>query len=147
MDVARFLAEEFTETFCAVPRDWAETQVTRAAEWAKGKRGAFRDRVIYTGRSAGLLAVGLCVIKRGGSCKIVLLTRTGHRKSLTEFLRYIEGSVVGAKSTRIRKLYSHVTIGDTDALGAFYDSEFRPEGVLERPFNDRTDMVVLSKVL
>ena len=44
-----------------------------------------------------------------------------------------------------RKLYAIVPIVDTNLVGAYWQSGFRSEGILDRPYNSVADAVVLSK--
>jgi len=105
----------------------------------------FKERVIYTGSGLQLYAVAICIFKRGGSAKVLLLTRSAHQKSLCKFVEYIEKCVRARRKYPVRKLYAHFSASDTGAWQSFISSGFRVEGIIERPYNDSDDVLVVAK--
>lgn len=143
--IANFLREEFSAAFVEVNYDWAMRQVREAIAWAKGRGSQFKARVLFVASGLGIGAMALCVLKRGGGCKITILSRTAHRRTLGEFLVQIEKKIDSSRRLRCEKKYTHLPIQDVDLIQVFVDNGYRPEGVLERPYNDSADFVVLGK--
>jgi len=145
--VIDFISEEFGATYFEVPREWALAQARGAESSAKARTAQFKERVLFTASGTELSVVTLCSVKRGGSCKLLLLTRTGHRRSLQQFIAFIEKELGASRKWNCRKFYSHVPLQDVDTLQSFLSSGYQVEGVLERPYNETTDFVVVGKLL
>ena len=145
-EVLSFLQEEMSGLYCQLPEDWAIRQVREAIAAAKGRSRGKKKRVIFAGFSTRPEVVALCVLKRGGSAKVIVLTKTSHRSSLIDFILYVEKSLKAARSYDVRKIYSHVPLTDTVTTESFLESGFSIEGVLERPYNDFSEMLVLAKL-
>ena len=90
--------------------------------------------------------VALCLPKRGGSTKILLATRTSHLDSLTGVLLKIEEDTLSGLNN-IRKLYSLVSTVDASVQKAFYQTGYRSEGVLDRPYRTSDDLLVMAKLI
>jgi hypothetical protein len=142
--VVAFMQQEFCETYCKLPDDWAARQVETATKKTKSR---FKPREIYVGEIRGnVAAVALCLPKRGGGTKILLATHTSHLDSLVEIISRVESDARRTKPSP-RKLYSLVSIFDTAVQKAFFKSGFGSEGILDRPYRPSEDLVVLSKML
>lgn len=146
-EVVHFINQEFSATYCHVDREWASRQVRAAASFAKGRGPNHKPRLVYVGRGLSLLCVALCVVKRGGAVKILLLSRSCHRRSIEEFLTFVQASIERFGRFDCRKLYAHLALSDVDLVEAFLSVGFESEGVLARPYNDSTDMLVVGKPL
>jgi hypothetical protein len=144
-EAALFLKDLFPSSYCDIDSSWAQRQIREAVASTKGRGSTFRKRAIYVGREVGIAMLALCVFKRGGAVKLLVLTRTAHQRSVGQFIRYIEQSLCATKRPKVRKVYTHVPIADTDTLEAFYSQGFHAEGVLERPYTENSDMVALAK--
>lgn len=147
LEVIDFISDEFSSMYCPIDLPWAYRQVKEAVAYAKGRGDAFKPRAIYIGKGLRLLSVCLCVHKRGGGTKLVLLSKTAHQKSLSKFIDYISSSIMASRNLKSRKLYSHVPIYESVLIQAYYDCGFKSEGILDRPYNQISDMIVLSKEL
>lgn len=88
------------------------------------------------------MALALCLPKRGGSAKILLLTKTSHQGSLVNLLTAAAESIAEAMGSAVRRLYTQVPVADTEVINAFLTFGYRPEGVIELPFNPNTDTLV-----
>jgi hypothetical protein len=143
-EISGFIDREFSSAYCRVPEGWAAQQLRMACS---GKADSSKPRLIFAATSEGLLAVCICLLKRGGSAKLVILTKTGHQPSLIEFLQFIEGQVAGSANKGIRRLYTQVPVKDSDLTQAFLDLGYRAEGVIEQPFSPNSDTLILAKHL
>jgi predicted transcriptional regulator len=142
-DVVTFLRSEFSSAYCRVAEGWAERQL----ELAKGaQESKFKPRLVFAAGNGHVLALCVCLLKRGGSAKLIVLTRTGHQPSLTAFLQFIEGEVRSI-SPSVRRLYTQVPAKDSDMIQSFVDLGCRPEGLIEQPFGPNSDTLILAKSL
>ncbi len=138
MDVSAFLREEFSAAYCGVSTDWVSRQIAFAGA---SHRSQQEPRRIYIAYGLGLNALALCMIKRGGSGKVLLLSRTSHRPSMTAFLEWV-CSQLGEYGCR--RVYTFVPVQDTDIMQAFLDMGCTVEGVLRRPYSPNADCLVLG---
>lgn len=145
-ELTSFLEEEFSASYTNVDSYWSNRQIHEAIAHTKGRGSKFRPRKIYLAYGLQLLCVGLCLLKRGGSVKIILLTRTGHQRGLTNFIIYLQKSLLSGNDQKIRKFYTHIPLADTNVIQAFYDAGFFSEGVLDRPYNDSYDLLAMAKL-
>jgi predicted transcriptional regulator len=143
-ELSEFLEKEFASTYCTVPAGWANRQM-RAACSAHG--GQAKPRLVFAASNESLLALGICLLKRGGSAKLVLLSQTGHQQSLADFVGFIESETSAATRNPPRRFYTHVPAKDSDVMQAFLDRGYRPEGLIEQPYAPGADIVVLGKTL
>jgi predicted transcriptional regulator len=74
-EVIAFIEEEFRENYCVMPRGWAGRQAAEAAAYAKGHGSSFKPRIVFVGKGDSVLSVVICVIKRGGAAKLLVLSR------------------------------------------------------------------------
>lgn len=146
-DVFEFLQLEFSRAYCHVGPEWVQRQLAEAIRFLpKQGGGAFKTRRVYLASGfAGLLLVALVVFKRGGSVKIVVLTRTADRISISKFLEYLEQSLRKSRHQQVRKLYAHVPLFEHDMIASFYCRGYTVEGILEKPYNGYTDMLAFGK--
>jgi predicted transcriptional regulator/GNAT superfamily N-acetyltransferase len=136
-----FLAREFVSAYCSVPEDWAQRQLKLAC--AGGSN--FKPRFAFAAFDSALLCVAICILKRGGSAKLIVLSRTGHQLSLTGFIDYIIEQVTVRAIVPIRRFYTQVPLKDSDMIQAYSDAGFSPEGVIQQPFSPNVDTVLLAK--
>lgn len=141
-----FVQKEFSSYISEVNSSWALRQVDSAVAHIQDKENKFKSRVMFCGSYLERVAVAIAVLKRGGSVKLIILTKTAHQKSLVTFISYLENELSQANGIKIRKFYSHVPASDVDVVQAFYSSGYRVEGILETPYNQCCDMMVLAKV-
>jgi hypothetical protein len=143
--VSAFMQQEFSETFCRLPNDWAAHQIKYATDSVS--RSSFKPREVYVAEAGHeILAAALCVPKRGGATKILIASRTSHLESLMRLLCKIEEDA-WHQNKSLRKIYSLVSVFDATLQNAFYLKGFRSEGVLDRPYKSSDDLIVLSKML
>jgi predicted transcriptional regulator/GNAT superfamily N-acetyltransferase/HAMP domain-containing protein len=147
-ELVQFLEEQFAYEVCPVPPGWAETQVRKAAACTKGRRGAsnFKARWIFVARGMAIEAACLVMFKRGGSAKLIVLTSTANPIGLVKLIRTVEKSITRSKYT-VRKLYTHVRVGDSTLFEVLFGVGYAPEGLLDRPYVDWHDTVVVGKLL
>jgi predicted transcriptional regulator len=144
-EAVEFTQKVFTRDVAPVDSAWTLRQLGIAAGFRKGTR-AFKSRLAYVGRiGKAILAMVLCVFKRGGSVKLVVLSETENPQSLTTLITFAEKSVLDLLPRRTRKFYAHVPLVDSKIVEAFVESDYFPEGILQRPYNDSYDYVVLAK--
>jgi hypothetical protein len=140
-DVCAFLKDEFSAVFCPVSEGWAEKQLLLAVRQDR----LLKPRRVFLARGMGLLMIAVCLLKRGGSAKVILLSRTGHQPSMGGFLEYVAGML--AKGGPVRRVYTVVPLADVDVIESFREFGCVPEGVLVRPYNANSDMLVMGKLL
>lgn len=145
IEVAGFLENSFSYSYCKTDPQWARRQISLSAKTGSVATEEFKPRRIYLGYANSLVACGLCLLKRGGSAKILLMTNTGHIDSLVRFIEYIERAVRRSRSFDARKFYTHVPVTDIDVTQAFYASGYRVEGILEQPYRSSDDLIVFGK--
>jgi hypothetical protein len=140
------MQQEFSAAYCKLPNDWVGRQLQHAtAEMPSNSR--FKPREIYIARTKDeILAMALCLPKRGGGTKILLATRTSHIDSLLQIISRIETDTKRS-GKNIRKLYSLVPTLDSILQKAFYQTGFHSEGVLDRPYRTSDDLMVFSKMI
>lgn len=148
-DIALLIKSIFSEAYCEVTDTWVSNQVTHALRATRGgKTDLMKPRLIFGAEGTfGLVAASLCVIKRGGSAKISILTRTGHINGLVDFISHIETSLSRLKNNSVRKVYAHIPYNDTDLMNAFYIAGYTTEGIISVPYNCTTDMIIFSKAI
>src|SRR6266446_1694787 len=83
-EIASFLRDEFSASYCRVSDEWVAKQLRLALDAGS----SFKPRHIFAAYGGCLLALAICLPKRGGSVKVVLLTRTGHQPSLINLLAF-----------------------------------------------------------
>lgn len=142
-EVAMVLKEEMKNIFMEVSEQWVIEQLGASTRTLLRIEGEGKPRVIFSGRNTAVKCVALCSAKRGGSVKIVLLTKTAHRKSLIRFLSYIEENM-RQLFPGVRKFYATVPTGDIDVGAAFCSRGYEKEGVLRRPYNSICDFHIWS---
>lgn len=147
LEVVELIESKFQQLYCPMPVGWAVSQVEQAVAFAKGKGSIFKARSIYVGYGICLEVVALCLHKRGGSVKLLLFTKSSHEKSLLNFILFIKSSLIRKKKIKIRKLYTHLPLIDLNCIQAFYNAGFKAEGILERPYNDYTDVLIMGDLL
>ena len=145
--ISRFIQENLEHFYLRPPPFWAQTQVKKAAAIARGMKVAVKGRLVYVGEGSDIYLVALCVFKRGGSAKLLILSETTCVTSIVHFLRFIEASLKRSKNHSIKKLYCHVPLGAAFLIESFNKAEFCLEGILERPYSARSDMLVYYKPL
>ncbi|MBZ0218606.1 MAG: hypothetical protein K8F25_18770 [Fimbriimonadaceae bacterium] len=144
LPVAAFMQQEFSISYGKLPTDWAAQQIKYAVSKTRSK-SKFKPREVYVAAAQEeVLSVALCIPKRGGGTKVLLATRTAHIDSLVRVIQRIEFE---AKKSRARKLYTLVSVVDVILQRVFYQCGFRPEGVLDRPYQPSDDLIVLSKMV
>ncbi len=141
-EVASFFQAEFSSGYCKVPEGWATRQLRLAC---CNQDKAFKPRYMFTASGDRLLAVALCLLKRGGSAKLVMVSGTGHQPSLTHFITFAERQICECCHGQIRRAYTQIPINDTDLIQAFLDAGYRPEGVIEQAYSANSDTLVLGK--
>jgi RimJ/RimL family protein N-acetyltransferase len=141
-EVACFIVDEFSALYAKVNGKWATRIIRESLERTTGK---FKPKAVYVGRGVALNAVVLCVEKRGGSVKVIMLTKSDHVGSLVGLLEYVETQL--GKRPGLRKLYSHVALADRATWQAYLDRGFKLEGVLDRPYYPGIDMLVFGKIV
>jgi len=140
-----FTQRIFSRDFAPVDSVWTRRQLEIAAGFKKGAR-AFKSRLAYVANIGKvILAIVLCVFKRGGSVKLVLLSETENHQSLTALIRFAEKSVLKLLPRRARKFYAHVPLIDSATVAAFVHSDYSAEGILQKPYNDFYDYIVFAK--
>jgi hypothetical protein len=140
-EVCGFLKEEFSAVVCSVSDEWAEKQVSMACS----SQPSFKPRRIFVGRGMGLVLLAVCLMKRGGSVKVILLSRTGHQPSMTDFLEFVKRTLTASAS--VRRIYTVVPAYDVDVIESFRVFGCVPEGILNRPYNSNSAMLVMGKLL
>jgi hypothetical protein len=139
-DVCGFLKEEFSAVFCPVSDTWAEKQISVAL----GSQSKFKPRRIFVGRGMGLVLLAVCLIKRGGSVKVILLSRTGHQPSIGGFLEFVKRKLTASRG--VRRIYTIVPANDVNVIESFRAFGCMPEGILGRPYNANSDMLVMGQL-
>lgn len=142
-EISAFLQTEFSSAYCKVPEGWATRQLRMASRQSE----SFKPRMAFTASNDTLLAVAICLLKRGGSAKTILLSRTGHRPSLSNFLSFVEQQLMEMAERAVRRIYTQVPINDSDLIQSFIDLGYRAEGIIEQPFSLNSDTIALAKQL
>lgn len=142
-EVAGFLRDEFSAAYTPVSAEWASRQIRLATLTGQ----MFKPRYIFAASGGRLVAVAVCLLKRGGSLKIIVLSQTAHRESLTRFIEYCVRELGGKSGVRIRRVYTLVPAGDIEIIESFRSAGFSSEGVLKQAFNAGSDDLVLGKLL
>lgn len=147
-EAVQFLEEQFAAEVCPVPAGWAAEQVRVAAACTKGSRhaSAFKPRWIFVARGIAIEAACMVIFKRGGSAKIILLTSTANPVGLDMLLATVERSIIRSKFS-VRKIYAHVRVGDLEVFDALFRQGYSAEGLLDRPYVDWHDTVVVGKLV
>jgi predicted transcriptional regulator/GNAT superfamily N-acetyltransferase len=143
-EISAFFHTEFSSEYCKVPDGWATRQLRMACD---NRTEMFKPRLAFTASQGSLLAATICLLKRGGSAKLVLVSKTGHRRSLASFLDFVERQVAKSKQGPVLRTYTQVPVNDSDVIQAFLDLGYRPEGVVEQAFSRNSDTLVLAKQL
>ena len=148
-EIALHLKSVFSEVYCEVTNGWVTRQISQALSAGRGNsKELLKPRIIFAADGpTGVSATALCVLKRGGSAKISMLTETSHINGLVAFLSHISKSLSRLRTAKVRKLYSHVPVHDTDLMSAYYLAGYSAEGIISTPYNALTDMVIFSKTL
>lgn len=146
--------EQFNNLYFQMPDEWFFQQIDSAisnSEKSSGNKG----RYIFTAESnqnttvidanSNMQALAICIPKRGGSTKIIILTRSSHQESIIRFIEYLENQIKTLSNNTNRKTYSILPVIDTSILLSFWESGYKTEGVLDRPYNLMTDMIIVSK--
>ncbi|MFP8834390.1 hypothetical protein ACLIJR_08985 [Hydrogenophaga sp. XSHU_21] len=147
-EVVQFLEEQFAAEVCPIPSGWAAEQVRVAAACTKGshRSSSFKPRWIFVARGIAIEAVCIVIFKRGGSAKLIILTSTANPVGLNSLLGTVERSIIRSKFF-VRKVYTHVRVGDVEVFSALFGRGYSPEGLLDRPYVDWHDTVVVGKLI
>lgn len=146
-EIVAFLRSQFSATFCDTNDEWANKQIELSLQKGAARSKSFKPRRLYIAYASSIVACALCIVKRGGSTKLIMLSQTGHVDSLSRFVSYIEMQLLKSEKNRVRKFYTHVPLTDEDVLRAFYKAEYVAEGVLTSPYRQSDDLIVLGKLL
>lgn len=142
-EIAGFLRNEFSAAYCRVSDEWCLKQLRMAVD----RTSSFKPRFIVAGHAGALMALAICLPKRGGSMKVLVLTRSGHQGSLVGLIDAAANYAKQEAGIAVRRIYTQVPSGDTDVISAFQAFGCRAEGIIELPFTTNTDTIVLAKRL
>jgi len=141
--ITGFLQDEFSTHYARMPNQWSARQLNYALKRKKAK-SAFKPRQFYVASSnQEPLAAALCLSKRGGSAKVLVVSKTTHADSLLRLVRAAERFA----SRDARKIYTMVASTDITLQKIFFATGFSAEGILDRPYRPSDDMIVLSKMV
>ena len=144
IEAYNFLQKTFSESYLDVPQDWAQRQIEYGLRSRKGAAQGFKDRVLFAAYAAGIVAMCFCVLKRGGSAKLILLSETAHVDGMARFIDFVIGELGKEK---IKKFYTHIPLTDSDVTQAFIARGFKPEGLLRMPYRQSDDLLIFGKFL
>jgi predicted transcriptional regulator/ribosomal protein S18 acetylase RimI-like enzyme len=146
-EIVSFLKEQFSSYIFGVDIAWASRQIDSSIDFHKSGELQFKTRIVFSGAYLERNVGSIAVLKRGGSVKFILLTKTCHKKDLTAFIVFMEKELLRIDNINIRKFYSNIPLFDADVIRCFYDAGYCAEGILEAPYNQYSDMIVLAKVI
>jgi predicted transcriptional regulator/RimJ/RimL family protein N-acetyltransferase len=89
-----------------------------------------------------ILAIALCVPKRGGSVKLVLSSRTSDVRSLSALIDQVE---TDAKDAARRKVFALFSLEDVHLAKVLGSKGYEVEGVLREPYKPGVDCCIFSK--
>lgn len=142
-----FLQNAFNECLCKMPPGWAFRQIKEAIQPVP-RRSKFKPRLIFLALGdLEIQAAALCVHKRGGSMKLLIVSRTSHVETLRNLINKAEVETQKEVQTRYRKLYTFVPSTDSALQSAFYAQGYYAEGILDRPYRASEDLVILARFI
>lgn len=141
----RFLRKEIGILGYCVPEEWAERQVRLAAAFAKGRAQSEKPRVIIVGLRERSVECGVvCLPKRGGACKLLVLPGRATRESIVRVLRRTIYRIARFRMLSPAKVYTLVPLDHGFLIDPLCSLGFIAEGILRRPVSDYCDALVLS---
>lgn len=140
---ASFIKDQFSEDIVAI-----STKVAK-----KFTLDSFRNidlsyeqkpkTLLISKRSNSIVAACICLPKRGGSFKAVLLSEKQRSESLTELLKCVEKE---AQRQNRKKIYFTVPEHRIDHLEQLRNSKYHYEGTLIEPYTRGINVHILSKI-
>ena len=103
-ETASFLRSEFSAAYCQVSDEWSLHQLRMATQ----SSSSFKPRFMIAGHGNALFAIAICLPQRGGSMKILLLTKTSHQGSLIGLLEAAVEFGRQKMESSIRRIYTQV---------------------------------------
>jgi hypothetical protein len=141
-EAAAFLQREFEASYFRVTPAWVARQIAIAQK--PGKQG-LKPRFVFAATGVCLVALCICILKRGGAAKLILLSGTSHVGTLTSLITAVSKEARRLTNGATKRTYTHVPVMDGDLLSAFLSMGYRPEGVIRQPFRRSVDVVALAK--
>lgn len=138
-----FIREEFSKDIIKISKKNSEAFIVAGLEEETSYLKKTKRLFIAENRNE-VLAAAICLPKRGGAQKIVLLSRTENLKTLAHLLKLIESD---AKQKGRKKLYITLPENKRSLHDLLIKNGFLLEGFLEQPYKRNVNVYIYSKFI